>query len=209
MLGLQFWPILGSVPPIEIPLPIPAEPPVPIPTPIPAPIQIPIPVPPSFPVPVPILPPEPVNSPGPNSPSPPQGQPPTSSTPCACKLSRVPPVGGNQRHDDYAASLQGGRGAELRVVTPNGLSAQFDAGVVYDTPTIVYEAKTAYAFMNRPNVSRKILDRMADQFANEAVVARTCQLRFIIAVDNQGGATGIRLHFPGYDVRYIPYVIWY
>jgi hypothetical protein len=62
--------------------------------------------------------------------------------------------------------------------------------------------------MNNPDVGLPILDRLATQFAKEAVVARICHLTFIIAVDNQAGATGIRNYFPGYDIRYIPLVPW-
>lgn len=128
---------------------------------------------------------------------------------CGCVMRRVSASGGDPYHNAYAASLQGGVSSELLVIAQIGgrsISARFDAAVPFDSPKIVYEAKTKHEFAYAPDGSiMPALDSLALQFVNEQAVATACKMRFIIAVDNQRGADALRSKFSLFDIRYIPF----
>ncbi len=123
---------------------------------------------------------------------------------CSCK--RTPPRGGNQDHDKYATWLNDGHNDNFEVTTPKGQKASYDAAVPWGGGEIVViEAKTGCGWMNGNNVNPAWILTRQHQFENQSQVATACGFNYLIAVDNDGGAKGLRLRLPAFsnNIRYI------
>jgi RHS repeat-associated protein len=125
---------------------------------------------------------------------------------CKCTFKRVPPKGGDTYHNEYAAFLQNGEKMDFLVYAPTlKQSYQYDAAVRVEGVVRAYDAKTKHSFLLAPDVNPKAIQERNDDFKRALAVARECGLQFVIAVDNRAGYDGLLRHFPGYDIRYIPF----
>lgn len=114
-----------------------------------------------------------------------------------CKITKVARRGGNKVHDTYAATLGPG---EWKVTTPEGVSTTYDArkGNMY------YEAKTGHKGWINEEINPRMKASRAAQFTTQQAVAARCKLVYIIAVDNEVGADGLKKHLAAFPIQHIP-----
>jgi hypothetical protein len=114
--------------------------------------------------------------------------------PKGCTYEKKRRIGGNSRHNEYAARLADG---EWLVTTPPlpplglSVSARYDSG----RPGLhMYEAKTGYEFLHNRNLWYRpfIVVYLNAQFGIQSFVAKVCGIGYTVAVDNESGERAIK-----------------
>ncbi len=114
-------------------------------------------------------------------------------------------------HADYATSISGVR-REVRIITPEGDSADFDA---MDAGLALYEVKTGYrwvAFTPRAIQTQGVAARFYVQAANQMIVAERCghELSWYFNDPYAASAFGAEnAPYPDYELVPMPVPVWH